>query len=941
LKAKNIDGAFARTNEKPRGPFGCRKFVAQIFNLLNRRIAFGRAIARQQSPEYSPPRRLQICDTAECNSALRPAIVVVVLIAAYSSLACGPDFPNNMLDRGDAAVLVAPVADFYRELDRMPQSRTTFRAVAVSNSYPEDTLQAELADLRAALRGAGKSSNDVERIASSHLAQRTKLNSSAPRIDEPSSLTDPPPQPTVPSISITDGLPGEFADYFKGAIVWNNPVVEDKSAARQAWEHLLQLPPEERHYKSTWAAFMLGRSWDEEDPKKAREYYQQVRTLVAEGFADSAGLAAASLGWEARLALHANEFETALDLYLQQYAAGGAGSAESLRFSVAKIVNAGPKAFAPLVVNPQARQLITAYLISRHPYDDTTADTMHERAKEWLQVVEQADIKDVESAEQFALAAYQADDMESAIRWVTRAGNSPTAQWLTAKLLLRAGKVDKATQLLSQIVNSFPTEEPTNDPVSFGEGLFVPDYGDGDRVPPGRQILGELGALKLSRREYAQALDLLLRGDFWPDAAYVADRVLTTDELKSYVDSYWPAIPPSDDEHKSDSEKKIEETTKEIRHLLARRLTRESHGPEARPYFPAEWLPAYERLMEALNDGWNESLVGEQRAKALSAAAYIARTNGMELLATEIDPDWHLEDGLYTWRFQSSNRTNQEAAVIVASPDEIQRDGDSKPEPDQRFHYRYQAATLAWEASKFMPNNSDDTARLLCDAGSWLKAQDPDAADLFYKALVRRCRKTEIGAEADEIRWFPTFDADGNIIRTRLETLELPTPQELSSIAAISRYPIPGKYFLVQNDDHIRYIASAVRRLGISMTAKDIFAANPEITPNDNIAGRMIYIPIPGSDARPEAPPVPEQSAPADDSTAPDSGAEEPMILIQSAGDYSLAANGGAYVVQSGDTLAKIAKQFGVSMSGIMAANSMPTTSLRVGQKLLIAGAAP
>jgi len=327
---------------------------------------------------------------------------------------------------------------------------------------------------------------------------------------------------------------------------------------------------------------------------------------------------------------------------------------------------------------------------------------------------------------------------------------------------------------------------------------------------------------------------------------------------------------PSDDE-KSAEEKKIEETTRAIRHLLARRLTRENRGEEARSYFPDEWIPAYERLMEALNNGWNESLPGEQRATALRTAAYIARTNGMQLLATENEPDWHSSEGDFGYRFEIDDRTNQENVLVVASADEVKRYDESKPDPDKRFHYRYQAAVLAWEATKFMPNNSDDTARLLCDAGSWLKAQDPEAADLFYKTLVRRCRKTAIGAEADEIRWFPTFDEDGSVIRTRLETLELPTSQELSSSELVSRYPIPGKYFIAQDGDHIRYIASAVRRLGVSMTAKEIFTANPEITPDDNITGRRIYIPVPGSDSRPEAPPVIDTSTP---ETPPDSGGE-------------------------------------------------------------------
>ncbi len=61
-----------------------------------------------------------------------------------------------------------------------------------------------------------------------------------------------------------------------------------------------------------------------------------------------------------------------------------------------------------------------------------------------------------------------------------------------------------------------------------------------------------------------------------------------------------------------------------------------------------------------------------------------------------------------------------------------------------------------------MPDNSDETARVLCIAGSWLKIRDPQAADQFYKTLVRRCGKTKLGREADKLRWFPKIEIDKN-----------------------------------------------------------------------------------------------------------------------------------------------------------------------------------
>ena len=97
------------------------------------------------------------------------------LLSVSPVLACGPWFPNNMLDRGDAAVLAAPVANFYHELDRMQIATPQFTAVLSTNSYSDETLQTELADLRVALKKSGKSTNDIEQIVTAHLAERTKL----------------------------------------------------------------------------------------------------------------------------------------------------------------------------------------------------------------------------------------------------------------------------------------------------------------------------------------------------------------------------------------------------------------------------------------------------------------------------------------------------------------------------------------------------------------------------------------------------------------------------------------------------------------------------------------------------------------------------------------------------------------------------------------------
>jgi hypothetical protein len=112
--------------------------------------------------------------------------------------------------------------------------------------------------------------------------------------------------PPVPS-----GLPPEFELYFRGALAWHS---DKTNQARAAWQSLLRLPQAARPYRATWAAFMLGRSYAETERPRAVQYYQRVRELARAGFVDSLGLAAASVGWEAKAEYELGHYERAMDL---------------------------------------------------------------------------------------------------------------------------------------------------------------------------------------------------------------------------------------------------------------------------------------------------------------------------------------------------------------------------------------------------------------------------------------------------------------------------------------------------------------------------------------------------------------------------------------------------------------------------------------------------
>jgi hypothetical protein len=699
--------------------------------------------------------------------------------------ACGPDFPNTLLDGGDKAVLTAPVADFKRELDRMKLLPPGFRANPATNSYLQQTVEADLMDLRAALRKAGVPTKQKEAILQAYRTEREKIQHYKEELEkwqEPRWNEDEKSKgakPEMGEVIVPANLPGEFADYFRGSIAFH---ADRTNEARMIWEALMERPKAERQFRSTWATYMLGRLADTDEEQI--KYYAQVRTLVKEGLRDSLGLATASLGWEAQANLRQKNFEQALELYLQQYSAGDSNAMLSLRFASSDALTNGPATLEALARNPLTRKVITAFVISRaeRPRLESTAE-----ATAWLNAVEKAGVRDVESAERLALAAYQNGEMELAQRWVNRSQRSPVSQWLQAKLYLRAGKLDKASAILARLTPAFQIDPTgTNQPPTFQNALYMYYPGDyGFQRQAAAQVLAESGVLRLSRREYAESLDALLRSGYWPDAAYVAERVMSVDELKGYVDSHWPQVQEEEEKPKSNSaDGETKEPAEEIwrtggelpelnerlqreriRYLLARRLTRLSRGVEARDYFPDKLKTSYGELMKYLTSGHDNSLAQDQRARELFEAAKILRHQGMELMGTELAPDCYITDGNNDLGLTAdARRTNESAKVLIPSKDELSRYEQHKADPEVRFHYRYQAAFVALEAAQLLPNDSDETAKMLWTGGTWLKYRDPKTADIFYKALVKRCRNTALGEEADRIRWFPELDERGTII---------------------------------------------------------------------------------------------------------------------------------------------------------------------------------
>src|ERR1041385_1444734 len=96
----------------------------------------------------------------------------------------------------------------------------------------------------------------------------------------------------------------------------------------------------------------------------------------------------------------------------------------------------------------------------------------------------------------------------------------------------------------------------------------------------------------------------------------------------------------------------------------------------------------------------------------------------MELIGTEVAPDWHCYSGDQAILTGEYRATNAVAVLLRSSTNELRRYAAHAPDPNRRFHYRYQAAGLCWEAAKLLPNNNDLTAYVLWQGGSFLKYLD-------------------------------------------------------------------------------------------------------------------------------------------------------------------------------------------------------------------------
>ncbi|KJV27203.1 hypothetical protein [Luteibacter yeojuensis] len=685
------------------------------------------------------------------------ALAAGLALAAIAAVAwaCGPDFPTQLLDDRAATLKAVPQNTFTWEAQHLLPAADAMQAVEASRwaepQAPAADLPAEQAAKVKALMGSADGAaayaagdglpDDVRRYVAGAVDYLRATAACPPAAqDESGNATERPPCTTFDTAAL--------------------------DAAQASFGQVLALPPEQAKARGAWAAYMLGEVHALRAMKAAgtpafgaardaaAKAFQLVRARVLAGASDAQGLGVASFGEEARLSLFAGkvpcpwaafarnddcvaalspaDLKHAIALYAAQAGHGSGQGVDSLA-AIASAVLANEGQAATLIDGPVSQRLLVAYALARVA-PQTSDGKPAEALANLVDAIVGSGVDKVAAADRLASLAYETGRYDDAGKLLARA-DGPLASWVRAKLALRKGDMNAATAAYAEAAKAFPAADDPKAPLEQGSVHL---------------LMGERGVLALSRGDYVEALTHLhdaaraVGGDgntyeelsssgigYGNDAAYIAERVLTVDDLKAFVDAHAPAYstaPKADKEQAAYGSVTIDD---HLRHLLARRLMRVGRFDEAYPYFPpagdkrfgdvdlVATAKAYASAVHEGDSAWTD--IG--KAEARYRAAVIEREHGMELLGAEQGPDYFDNGGMFQG---GSGQGPDSLKGEYVTEGERQRYRDSAVLPDRRLHYRYAAADRAVAAADLLPPRSQAFAATLCQATHWMLEGPPD-----------------------------------------------------------------------------------------------------------------------------------------------------------------------------------------------------------------------
>lgn len=805
---------------------------------------------------------------------LKAAIPLTIAVGAVTVMACGPDFPMQLLDDRAGTLNSTPNNSFAFEVAHLVSVKADLKA--------NETDLYENPDVPGGL--------DTPEKFGLTAAQSEQLKAMRALSDGDAAY------------ALGKTIPVAVRLYTAGAIDYlasragtadAEPKIPAKIAlenrARQRFQAVLDLPVKDGNPRAVWAAYMLGQVHAQAmsaaamqqlaesaradaaraERAKAERFYALARSRAAAGAPDPAGLAVASLGEQARLyfvsgaelctyadfttadsatvaataasasvcadGIAAADLKRAIHLYAQQAAYNSNSGMQSLRVLAEWALSDAARA-TRLIDDPVAQQLLVAYglarvgdIVNNDPasaadyyssldygakgYADVARGGKNIKSNPMLQslvtALQARGLNNISGSDRVAALAYRVGRYDLAQTLIDKQ-TSALSYWVRAKLALRKGDVNGAAQAYATASKAFPQS-------------------DASLEPAGMNLLkAEQGVLMLTRGQYVDAFDQLYKatvasrdqqgasdiyGDYSGDMYYIAERVLTVDELKTYVDSHIPAsatpplpagFPAVDQKTAGEWRAKYSpELGDKVRQLLARRLVREDRIKNALAYFPDDKDLRYAEITgidgqtnwatwrlrqlakeygDALHDG-QHAWRAATRAQAMYQAAVLAREHGMEIMGYQQGPDFFEYGGALGYGSgRSSQRlsaadtdasTNPAAVKKIDTPqtralaelpgplvtaDERTRYADSEARPNQRFHYRDVAFDHFMAAADQLPPRSQAFAAVLCK-GAGYPSYDSTHMSALYNRYVKQGAAVAFTADFGQQCADPDFSA--------------------------------------------------------------------------------------------------------------------------------------------------------------------------------------
>ena len=521
----------------------------------------------------------------------------------------------------------------------------------------------------------------------------------------------------------------QLFEYELGAIKY----VEKKyDEAKKHFENALNMPETVRKME---AAFMVMRSLQKKNPKSEEVLiaYKNVEKLFDEGCPDPQNLAFESDGYLAMWHLARAEYFEALQIYFDRYAIINLSdlknreytgivwgeSEESLMIALKKCVKVNLEKMAS---NPVFAELATSYLVSgRNPYDKSDLILL------WVEILEKKGLSFKPFGGKIAFALYNAGEYEKAEKVLSLADeNEPLSRWVKSKFLIRNEDYKAAAQIISDLIKNysdgslakFKEDEfffwgflPNGFCLRSNDGKFNSErhlvLGNIENKAPMRsRLIAEYGLLKFNLQDKIGAMECFFNADYYLDAAYICEKVLTLGELKSYADA------------------NIEDKSPKanfVRAILTLRILKEENSLEnARKYFSGDkkYVEFMETFADAMKIANDKSKPAEIRAVANWEIFTLYCEGAAEMFLEFYD------SGSPEYRYETR-----------AAP-----------------KYLYTAFDHALKAADLMPDKS--LAARMYVSSHW-KLKNPEYIQIAYKNLCKRCRGTKEGEYAWKNHWMP------------------------------------------------------------------------------------------------------------------------------------------------------------------------------------------